>query len=150
MSENVCTTLCQGLCPGHFYQTLLLLETVGEGNKHTKNIRKFFFKNKYITNPTSTPEDAIMAAAENLASALKGKIPLHLQKSSIQALSRLQDIFNQTASPPPPTQPTINPVPRVLPIFITQEIYNTEVQEDHTPSPPAHPPDQRPAPPPRV
>ena len=84
-----------------------------------------------------------MAALENIASSLQGKIPPHLQESSIQALEPLQDIFNQTASPPPTTQPTSK-------VVIIQEIQDTEGQEDHTPIPPVHPPTQRPAPPPRV
>ena len=63
----------------------------------------------------STPEDSIMAAAENIASALQGKMRPHLQESSIRDLERLQDIFNQTAPPPLPTHPTGK-------VVITQEI----------------------------
>ena len=91
----------------------------------------------------STPEDYIMAAAENLASALQGKMRPHLQESSIRALERLQDIFNQTAPHPQPTRPTGKEV-------MTQEMHDTESQKDNTPSPPAHPPTQSPALPPRV
>ena len=90
-----------------------------------------------------TPEYAITAAADNVASALQGKITPHFQESSIKVLELLQDIFNQTAPPPTPTQPIDEGV-------ITQEIQDIEAQMDHTPSPYAQPPTQRPAPPPRM
>ena len=53
---------------------------------------------KYITNdPAVTPEDADMVAANNLVATLKGKMPQHLQESSLQALMGLQGIFSQAA-----------------------------------------------------
>jgi hypothetical protein len=42
-----------------------------------------FFKRKYLTNPLVTPEDLVIAAAENLTQALKTSIPQHLQVSTI-------------------------------------------------------------------
>jgi hypothetical protein len=46
-----------------------------------------FFKHKYLTNPLVTPENLVIAAAENLTQALKTSIPQHLQVSTIQALT---------------------------------------------------------------
>jgi len=54
-----------------------------------------FFKHKYLTNPTVTPEDRIIAAAGALARALDNQMPPHMHKSTIQALSNLQDVFQQ-------------------------------------------------------
>jgi hypothetical protein len=34
-----------------------------------------FFKHQYITNPTVSPESLVVAAAQQLATALKGNIP---------------------------------------------------------------------------
>jgi hypothetical protein len=45
----------------------------------------FFFMHKYLTNPLVTPEDLVIAVAENLARALKTSIPQHLRVSTIQA-----------------------------------------------------------------
>jgi hypothetical protein len=48
-----------------------------------------FFKHKYLTNPSVTPEDLVIAAAENLTQALETSIPQHLCASTIQALKDL-------------------------------------------------------------
>ena len=40
-----------------------------------------FHNHKYISNPTVTPGDAVIAAAQNLAAALKIKMPHYLQES---------------------------------------------------------------------
>jgi hypothetical protein len=37
-----------------------------------------FHKHKYISNPTVTPADAVITAAKNLATAVKGKMPHYL------------------------------------------------------------------------
>ena len=54
-----------------------MLEPMGKQNTRTKSIRNGFFKHKYITNPTVSPKNAVIAAAANLADALK--IPHHLK-----------------------------------------------------------------------
>jgi hypothetical protein len=56
-----------------------------------------FFKRKYLMNPTVTPEDRVIAAAGALAQALDNKMPPHIHKSTTQALSDLQDVFQQAA-----------------------------------------------------
>ena len=40
-------------------------------HKRNKNQYKVFFKNKYLSNTTVTPEDAIISSASNPASVLK-------------------------------------------------------------------------------
>ncbi len=44
-----------------------------------------------------TPEDRVIEAAGALAQALDNSMPLHMCKSTIQALSNLQDVFQQAA-----------------------------------------------------
>jgi hypothetical protein len=63
----------------------------------TRILGAAFFKHKYLTNPTVTPEDRIIAAAGALAQALDNKMPPHMHKSTIQALSNLHDVFQQAA-----------------------------------------------------
>ena len=59
-----------------------------------------FHKHKYISNPTVTPYDAVIAAAQNLAAALKSKMPYYLQESPFSELSRLSKIFSDAAAVP--------------------------------------------------
>ena len=54
------------------------------------------FKHKYITNPSITTGDAIVNAAQQLTSAMRGSIPPPLVKSGIEHLRALTDIFNAT------------------------------------------------------
>jgi hypothetical protein len=59
----------------------------------TQILGAVFFKHKYLTNPSVTPEDLVIAAAKNLAQALKTSIPQHLQVSTIQAIQDLSEVF---------------------------------------------------------
>ena len=59
-----------------------------------------FHKHKYIANPTVTPGDAVIAAAQNLAKALKIKMPHYLQESPLYELSRLSKILSDAAAVP--------------------------------------------------
>ena len=52
-----------------------------------------FFKHKHITNPTVTPEDAIVHAAKELTEALKGNVPRSLGDTSLDELDRAEHIF---------------------------------------------------------
>ncbi len=54
-----------------------------------------FFKHKSLTNPMVPPEDRVIAAAGALAQALDNQMPTHMRESTIQALSNLQDVFQQ-------------------------------------------------------
>ena len=67
----------------------------------TRTTATVFFKHKYITNPTVTPADAIVAAATNLADALQNNIPAqHLGKTKLKDLKRLQKILEEAATSP--------------------------------------------------
>ena len=59
----------------------------------TRGLGTVFHKHKYISNPAVTPADAVIAAAGNLASLIKGKMPQHLQESPLSELTRLSAIF---------------------------------------------------------
>jgi hypothetical protein len=56
-----------------------------------------FFKHKYLTNPSVTPEDLVIDAAKYLARSLETSIPQHLQVSTIQALKDLLEVFRDTS-----------------------------------------------------
>ena len=64
--------------------------------KKTRGSDTVKFKHKYITNPSITTGDAIVNAAQQLTSALRGSIPPPLVKSGIDHLRALTDIFNAT------------------------------------------------------
>ncbi len=59
----------------------------------TQILDAVFFKHKYLTNPSVTPKDFVIAIAKNLAQALVTSIPQHLQVFTIQALKDLSDMF---------------------------------------------------------
>ena len=52
-----------------------------------------FFKHKYITMPALTSADAVVQAAKELVSALKGKLPPPLTQPSTAQLKTLETIF---------------------------------------------------------
>ena len=67
--------------------------------RETKKIRgsdTLIFKHKYITNPSVTPGDAIVNAAKQLTSVLRGSIPPPLVKSGIDHLRAFTGIFDAT------------------------------------------------------
>ena len=59
-----------------------------------------FHKHKYLSNPTATPDDAIISAAGNLITAIKGHLPHSLQESHFSELMRLSTIFSDAAATP--------------------------------------------------
>ena len=78
-----------------------------KASRATRISATVFHKHKYISNPTVTAADAVIAAASNLAAVLKGKLPQHLKESSLNELTRLSTIFSQAAtgtSEPPAIQ----------------------------------------------
>ncbi len=84
----------------------------------TRILGAAFFKHKYLMNPTVTPEDRVIAAAGALARALDNQMPPHMCKSTIQALSNLQDVFQQAAinyNADPTTHAIQTAPPRVSP-----------------------------------
>ena len=65
--------------------------------RETKKIRgsdTVIFRRKYITNPAVAPGDAVVNAAKQLTSALRGIIPPPLVKSGINHLRALTGIFD--------------------------------------------------------
>ena len=60
-----------------------------------------FFKHKYLTNPTVTPEDAIVAAANNLSNAIKRNMTAQqIGEQRYNDIVRLQEIFTYAAQLP--------------------------------------------------
>jgi hypothetical protein len=57
-----------------------------------------FFKHKYLTNPSITPEDQVIAAAAHLTNALQGINQPQLNTSALQAPSDLQDVIYEAAN----------------------------------------------------
>jgi hypothetical protein len=57
-----------------------------------------FFKHKYLTNSSVTPEDQVIAAAAHLTNALHGINQPQLNTSTLQALGDLCDVFYEAAN----------------------------------------------------
>jgi hypothetical protein len=74
-----------------------------------------FFKHKYLTNPSVTPEDLVIAAAENLTQALETSIPQLLQVSTIQALKDLSGMFTDASHKYHNPHQELPDSPRLLP-----------------------------------
>jgi len=54
-----------------------------------------FFKHKFITAPTVTPQDAVIQAAKQLTDAPKGIVPPPFSKSGIDQIKKLSTIFRE-------------------------------------------------------
>ena len=54
-----------------------------------------FHKHKYITNPSVTPEDRVMATAGKLPAELKVRMATHLRETALQQLGRIGTIPKQ-------------------------------------------------------
>jgi hypothetical protein len=52
-----------------------------------------FFKHKYLSNPSATPKDLVIATAANLAKALETTIPVNQRNSFLKALTDLSALF---------------------------------------------------------
>jgi hypothetical protein len=57
-----------------------------------------FFKHKYLTNPSVTPKDQVIAAVARLTNALQGINQPQLNTSTLQALSDLRGVFYKAAN----------------------------------------------------
>jgi len=55
-----------------------------------------FFKHQYITNPAISPESHVVAAAQQLATALKGNIPAG--NETAEALTKVSELFTKIAA----------------------------------------------------
>jgi hypothetical protein len=83
----------------------------------TRILGAAFFKHKYLTNPSITPEGHVIAAAAHLTNTLQGIRPPELHTYTLKSLGDLQDIFREAANTtldPSPTQSLRTP-PRVTP-----------------------------------
>eukprot|EP00804_Cyclotella_cryptica_P003480 CCRYP_002118-RA/>CCRYP_002118-RA protein AED:0.26 eAED:0.26 QI:0/0/0/1/0/0/3/0/685 len=88
--------------------------------RRTRIAATVFFKHKYLTNPFVSPNDALIAAAANLAHIIQHNAKAqHVGAKKLQDLQHLQQLFSETAkqqliSPAPPLQATSRaPPPRV-------------------------------------
>ncbi len=61
----------------------------------TRVSKTVFFNYQYITNPTVSPERLVMAAAQQLTSALKGNIPAG--SKTVEALKKVSKLFTKIA-----------------------------------------------------
>ncbi len=58
-----------------------------------------FYKNKYILALTTTQEDVVITAAQNLAMVLKGKYGNILRDTTFDQLTCSISVFSQAATP---------------------------------------------------
>jgi hypothetical protein len=59
----------------------------------TRILGAVWFKHKYLTDPSVTPEDRIIAAIGGLAKTLRTNIPPQLHDNTVDKLQKLQDIL---------------------------------------------------------
>ena len=74
-----------------------MLEPV-DYKKKTRVSGTFFFKHNYITNPETTPTDAIIAAANRMTDTLRNHTPINMCEDYLEALQRLETIFTRAAA----------------------------------------------------
>ena len=58
----------------------------------------YFFKYKYLSNPTVTPADAILTTAQDMVACLKGHMARHLGAKKLRDVGKLQIIFSKAAN----------------------------------------------------
>ena len=97
-----------------------------------------FFKHKYITAPTVTPQDAVIQAAKQLTDALKGIVPPPFSESGIDQIKKLSTIFKEkeTTEDSPvmaPNEGALQPTVRA-PLEHAQQ---PRVHDDEPPPPPS-------------
>jgi len=82
--------------PGHIDGTPSLLPCLCNQNESNQDKRHCFFNHQYITNPTLSPESHVVAAAQQLATALKGTIPAG--NETAEALTKVSELFTKIAA----------------------------------------------------
>jgi hypothetical protein len=117
-----------------------MLEILVNNDARYLGFGRSIFKHKYLFNPSTTPKDLVIAAAANLAKALKTTIPVDRHNSSMKALTDLSALFSEAA-----LQYNNDPATHV----ITPESVLTQPQQAPTTSQRV-PPTPMPTPPPRV
>eukprot|EP00804_Cyclotella_cryptica_P005168 CCRYP_014220-RA/>CCRYP_014220-RA protein AED:0.34 eAED:0.40 QI:0/0/0/1/1/1/2/0/380 len=106
-----------------------------------------FFKHKYLTSPSTSPTDALIAAAANLSHVIQHNAKAqHIGAKILQDLQRLQQLFNETAkqqlNPPAPPAQSRAPPPRVpapTPLPTLPVVSDDEDSDDELESPPRVP-----------
>ena len=94
---DIRTALQQRLCARHINQTHRCWNLWNTSTKALCVSGTVFFKHKYITNPSVTPEDAVISAANRMTDAPKIHHPHNICEDDIQALHFLEQIFEQAA-----------------------------------------------------
>jgi hypothetical protein len=116
-----------------------------KATRATQILGAAFFKHKYLTNLSATPDDLVIVMVENLPRALETSIPQHLCNPTIQALKDLSEVFTDVAHkysnnpamhtilpgapPTPPHQePMASPmVPPTLPCTLPPRVHSTMI-----------------------
>eukprot|EP00804_Cyclotella_cryptica_P003875 CCRYP_015759-RB/>CCRYP_015759-RB protein AED:0.32 eAED:0.29 QI:0/0/0/1/0/0.33/3/0/881 len=130
--------------------------------RSTRIAATVFFKHKYLTNPSVTPTDALIAAAANLAHIIKHNAKAqHVGTKNLLDLQRLQQLFSDaataTAAPatasapavmhaPPPRVQTQTPIPTAWPRPSTSHVISDDEDSDDETAPPPRVPTRRPVP----
>eukprot|EP00804_Cyclotella_cryptica_P020425 CCRYP_014405-RA/>CCRYP_014405-RA protein AED:0.11 eAED:0.09 QI:0/-1/0/1/-1/1/1/0/940 len=130
--------------------------------RSTRIAATVFFKHKYLTNPSVTPTDALIAAAANLAHIIKHNAKAqHVGTKNLQDLQRLQQLFSDAAKQPPvpatasapavihappPRVQTQTPIPTAWPRPSTSHVISDDEDSDDETAPPPRVPTRRPVP----
>jgi hypothetical protein len=130
--------------------------------RSTRIAATVFFKHKYLTNPSVSPTDALIAAAANLAHVIKHNAKAqHVGTKNLQDLQRLQQLFSDAAKQPPvpanatapavihappPRVQTHTPIPTAWPRPSTSHIISDDEDSDDETAPPPRVPTRRPIP----
>ena len=91
------TPIHQCVITGNIHQTLSLLQCIEQRNRVQIVSDTVYFKHKYITNTTVTPEDAAARAYQQLTVAQKGNFTASMDENEIDRLNKLDVVFNTTA-----------------------------------------------------
>ena len=90
--------LHQWVVPWNFHQGLLLIKCIEKKTCSKRVSDKVYFKNKYIKNPTVTPEDTVIQEAQQFTATLKGNVTTSINESEIDQLKKLDAIFNKATN----------------------------------------------------
>ena len=102
-----------------------MLEPVDYKYKSNKSIRHSFLKHNYITNPETTPADAIISATNRMIETLCTHTSINMCKEDLEALQRLETIFARAARTNSDVQIKATPIrtpPKVHTIAHDQDI----------------------------
>eukprot|EP00804_Cyclotella_cryptica_P018671 CCRYP_007187-RB/>CCRYP_007187-RB protein AED:0.29 eAED:0.29 QI:0/-1/0/1/-1/0/1/0/524 len=130
--------------------------------RSTRIAATVFFKHKYLTNPSVTPTDALIAATANLAHIIKHNAKAqHVGTKNLQDLQRLQQLFSDAAKQPPvpatasapavihappPRVQTQTPIPTAWPRPSTSHVISDDEDSYDETAPPPRVPTRRPVP----